>query len=77
MIVNRLADAFLRHLGPLSSTLTGFETRVRFVDHVKGSFTFDYLTVYVAALGGGEGRKNFHKNRRFVRARRLVFTFPM
>jgi hypothetical protein len=35
------------------------------------------LTVYVAALGGGEGRKNFHKNRRFVRGRRLVCTFPM
>ena len=76
MIVNRLVDALFGHLGSLSSTLTGFETRVRFIDHVKGSFTFDHLTVCVAALGGGEGRKNFHKNRRFVRARRLVFTFP-
>lgn len=72
--LNRLVDALLGHFSALGSTLTRFEAWVRFIDDVKGSLTFDHLAVCVAAFGGGERRKDFHKNRRFVRARRLIVT---
>ncbi len=58
-----LVHALFGHFGALSRTLTGFETRVGLVDDVKGAFTLADLTVSVAAFGGGEGRKNFHRTR--------------
>ncbi|MFT7304710.1 MAG: hypothetical protein ACI8UZ_003568 [Akkermansiaceae bacterium] len=59
--MNPLVDALLGHLSALGRTLTCFETRVGFINDVESALTLDDLTVSVAAFGGGEGRKNFHR----------------
>lgn len=56
-----LVHALLGHLGALRRTLTGLETRVGLVDDVESTLTLDDLAVSVAAFGGGERRKNFHR----------------
>jgi hypothetical protein len=56
-----LVHSLLGHLGALRRTLTGLETRIGLVDDVEGALTLDDLTISVAAFGGGEGRKNFHR----------------
>ena len=40
--------------------MAGLEFRVGFANHVNRSFAFHDLAIRVTALGGGEGRKDFH-----------------
>lgn len=52
--------AFFAEAGADGGTLTGLEFRVRLADDVDRALALDDLTIGVAALGGGEGGKNFH-----------------
>jgi hypothetical protein len=49
-----LLHTLLRKARTLGRTLTGFELRIAFADHVKRATAFDHLAVCVAAFGGVE-----------------------
>jgi hypothetical protein len=53
-------EAFFRQSGAERRALAGLEFRVGFADDVHRSFAFHNLAIGVTALGGGEGRKDFH-----------------
>jgi hypothetical protein len=55
-----LLHAFLRHPGAGSRALAGFELGVRLADDIQRALAFHDLAIGVAALGGVEGRKDFH-----------------
>jgi len=50
----KLFYAFLGKAGPFGRTLTGFELRIGFADHVVRPFAADDLAICVAALGGSK-----------------------
>jgi hypothetical protein len=53
-------QTLLREAGAGGGALAGLELRVGFADHVDRALAFHDLAIGMAALGGGEGRKNFH-----------------
>ena len=55
-----LLQALLRKAGASRCTLAGLELRIRFADHVNGSFAFHDLAISVTAFCGGKRGENFH-----------------
>ena len=62
-------ETLLGKTGARSGALAGLELRVGLADHVDGALALHDLTVGVAALGGGEGRQNFHGGKSWWGAR--------
>jgi len=57
---NSFSETLLRQPGTGGRALAGLELRVRFADHINRALALDDLAISVAALGGGEGREDFH-----------------
>ena len=58
--LGKLLHALLREAGANGRTLASLELRVALADDIHRSFAFHDLAIGVTALGGSEGRKNFH-----------------
>ncbi len=54
------SEALFREACAGGSALAGLEFRVRLADHIDRALAFHDLAISVTALGGGEGRKDFH-----------------
>jgi hypothetical protein len=54
------SEAFLGEPCAGGRSLAGLELRIRFTDHVNRALALHDLAISVTALGGGEGRKDFH-----------------
>ena len=68
------SQTLLREACACGGTLAGLEFRVGFADHVNRALAFHNLAISVTALGGGEGRKNFHGVKWWESCRLLVAT---
>ena len=67
------SEALLGKARAWCSTLAGLELWIGLADHIDSAFALHDLTIGVTALGGGEGRENFHGQKGFwVGARSLA-----